>query len=41
MLKLAENERSTIESLKGDVKKEILMLDEKSHLINGMLKLFS
>ncbi|XP_031638654.1 coiled-coil domain-containing protein 39 [Contarinia nasturtii] len=33
MLKLAENELATSEHLKGDVKKEVISLDEKNHTI--------
>lgn len=35
MLKLAENELSTSNNLKDDVKKEIITLDEKNHLIDS------
>lgn len=37
-MKLAENERSTVENLKVDVKKEIIKLDENNLMIHGMHK---
>lgn len=37
MLKLAEHEQSKAEGLKGDVKKEVIALDEKNHFIDSML----
>lgn len=34
-LKLIENELSTAENLKGDVKKEVVFLDEQNHIIDS------
>lgn len=35
LLKLAENELSTSENLKADVKKEVMHLDEENHKIES------
>lgn len=37
MLKLTENELATAKSLTGDMKKEVIALDEKNHLIDSEL----